>query len=377
MSWFIVNKIIVEDFGLKLTGAIAGGNVFDKKAYTNNSFVDNCQISFSVTDPKNHNSVVGLSKINNPKIDESDINYAFQVIGNGTTATLSILQDNSPFSLSVADTSVKEDDLLVIAYDGENIRYYRNKTLVYGPVSVNAATKGKPLHGVVAMNVPNRTIKNILFSKYPDLTYGKYSNLRSGVNFAIYINEEDSQNDLYKIISINEVSSNEYSFSAMKYEEEKFNIIENNSYVKQNQSKEKQIVFSNDKVINEIFSDSELVTNFKVFPANYEAAVSIDYDYTFYIEKQTLNDDFQNNQFEYAQINFIQLFNILQDRGAKDVFGIMCIINRNGKKLSFNVLKSNANFITVFLGEIQVGGQTFKTSVDFYAFDSNYKIFNV
>jgi hypothetical protein len=375
MSWFIVKSIVVEDDGLKLTGG-GTGVVFDKKAYTNNSFVDDCQISFSVVSPTLHVSVVGLSTINNPKVDQSDINYGFQITG-GLTAVLSILQNNTPQSLIVADNSIKETDILKITYDGEYVRYYRNETLVYGPVSVFATTKGKPLHGVVAMTYSSTVIKNILFSKYPDVIYGKYSNLRSGVNFAIYINEEDSQNDLYKIISINEVSSNEYSFSAMKYEEEKFNIIENNSYVKQNQSKEKQIVFSNDKVINEIFSDSELVTNFKVFPTNYEAAVSIDYDYTFYIEKQALNDDFQNNQFEYAQINFIQLFNILQDRGAKDVFGIMCIINRNGKKLSFNVLKSNANFITVFLGEIQVGGQTFKTSVDFYAFDSNYKIFNV
>jgi hypothetical protein len=375
MSWFIVKSIVVEDDGLKLTGG-GTGVIFDKKAYTNNSFVDDCQISFSVVSPALHVSVVGLSTINNPKVDQSDINYGFQITGGGT-AVLSILQNNTPQSLIVADNSVKETDVLKITYDGEYVRYYRNQTLVYGPVNVFTTTKGKPLHGVVAMTYSYTVIKNILFSKYPDVIYGKYSNLRSGVNFAIYINEEDSQNDLYKIISINEVSSNEYSFSAMKYEEEKFNIIENNSYVKQNQSKEKQIVFSNDKVINEIFSDSELVTNFKVFPANYEAAVSIDYDYTFYIEKQTLNDDFQNNQFEYAQINFIQLFNILQDRGAKDVFGIMCIINRNGKKLSFNVLKSNANFITVFLGEIQVGGQTFKTSVDFYAFDSNYKIFNV
>ena len=375
MSWFIIKSIVVEDNGLKLTGG-GTGVVFDKKAYTNNSFIDDCQISFSVVSPTLHVSVVGLSTINNPKVDQSDINYGFQITG-GLTAVLSILQNNTPQSLIVADNSIKESDVLKITYDGEYVRYYRNETLVYGPVSVFATTKGKPLHGVVAMTYSSTVIKNILFSKYPDVIYGKYSNLRSGVNFAIYINEEDSKNDLYKIISINEVSSNEYSFSAMKYEEEKFNIIENNSYVKQNQNKEKQIVFSNDKVINEIFSDSELVDNFKVFPANYEAAVSVDYDYTFYIEKQTLNDDFQNNQFEYAQINFTQLFNILQARGAKDVFGIMCIINRNGKKLSFNVLKSNANFVTVFLGEIQIGGQTFKTSVDFYAFDSNYKIFNV
>ena len=39
-----------KDSGLKLTGAVAGGNIFDKKAYTNNSFINNCRISFEIQD---------------------------------------------------------------------------------------------------------------------------------------------------------------------------------------------------------------------------------------------------------------------------------------------------------------------------------------
>ena len=106
--------------------------------------------------------MVGLSTINNPKVDQSDINYGFQITG-GLTAVLSILQNNTPQSLIVADNSIKESDVLKITYDGEYVRYYRNETLVYGPVSVFATTKGKPLHGVVAMTYSSTVIKNILF----------------------------------------------------------------------------------------------------------------------------------------------------------------------------------------------------------------------
>ena len=378
MSWFVVNKIIVEDSGLKLTGAVAGGNVFDKKAYTNNSFIDNCQISFSVVDPANHNSVVGLSKINNPKIDQSDINYAFQVIGNGTAAVLSILQDNLPFSLNVADTSVKEADLLRITYDGENVRYYRNETLVYGPVSVSATIKGKLLHGVVAMNVPNRTIKNILFSKYPDVIYGKYSNLRSGANFSIYINENDLFFDLYKIISINEISTNEYTISAMKYLEEKFNVIDKNEYVDQAQNKQNEIVFSTYGVVNELFTDVQLGSYTNIESVNYTSISSLSYDYSFLIEQEILNDDFFNAQYESLTVDFISMFNnLISERGVNNVFGIMCIINRNGKSLNFNLLKEDARLVKVFLGESFTGNISAKTSIDLYAFDLNYKIINV
>ena len=378
MSWFVVNKIIVEDSGLKLTGAVAGGNVFDKKAYTNNSFIDNCQISFSVVDPANHNSVVGLSKINNPKIDQSDINYAFQVIGNGTAAVLSILQDNLPFSLNVADTSVKEADLLRITYDGENVRYYRNETLVYGPVSVSATIKGKLLHGVVAMNVPNRTIKNILFSKYPDVIYGKYSNLRSGANFSIYINENDLFFDLYKIISINEISTNEYTISAMKYLEEKFNVIDKNEYVDQAQNKQNEIVFSTYGVVNELFTDVQLGSYTNIESVNYTSISSLSYDYSFLIEQEILNDAFFNAQYESLTVDFISMFNnLISERGVNNVFGIMCIINRNGKSLNFNLLKEDARLVKVFLGESFTGNISAKTSIDLYAFDLNYKIINV
>ena len=161
----------------------------------------------------------------------------------------------------------------------------------------------------------------------------------------------------------------------MRYEEEKFNIIENNSYVDKNQ--QKQITFSTDNVINEIFNDSEVSSATKLSTVNYVTAASFNYDYSFYIEEEVLNDNYFNSQYESIRIDFISLFSILNNRGANNVFGIMCVINRNGKTLTFNILKSNQSLINVFLGETQAGNIIYKTSLDFYAFDLNYKIFNV
>ena len=371
MGWFIVSNINVSNNGTTLSvGSIA--NAFNKKAYTTNSFVDNCQISYTSPNALTDWNVVGLSEVKNTTKDQTDIKYGFQILGIGSTATLSRIQNGTTYPLDASYSNVLSTDVLKITYDGEYVRFYKNETLVAGPIN---RTEKTPLHGVVAMSIGNSEIKNLNFSEYPNKIYGKYSDLRSGANFAIYINDDDTKNDLFKIISINEVSSNEYAVSAMRYEEEKFNIIENNSYVDKN--RQKQITFSTDNVINEIFNDAEVSLATKLSTVNYVTAASFDYDYSFYIEEETLNDNYFNSQYESIQINFPFLFSILNNRGANNVFGIMCVINRNGKTLTFNMLKSNQTLINVFLGETQAGNLIYKTSLDFYAFDLNYKIFNV
>ena len=55
----------------------------------------------------------------------------------------------------------------------------------------------------------------------------------------------------------------------------------------------------------------------------------------------------------------------------------MCVINRNGKAMKFNILKENAFIVKIFLGEASIGSFVAKTDIDFYAFDSNNKIINV
>ena len=374
MSWLVMDKITVLNDGKTLfsNGSI---NVFNKKAYTNNSFIDNCQISYVSPDAFNDENVVGLSTINNPKIDETDINYGFQIVGATTSATLSIIQNGTSYSLAAQYQSVTGTDILKITYDGEYIKYYKNDVLVYGPIY---RQKGKPLHGVVAMKVINAKINNLNFSKFPAQTYGKYSQLRSGAAFSIYNDENQANNDLFKIISINEVSSNEYAISAMRYKEEKFNIIEKNEYIDKNQNKEKQIVFSSEKNISDLFTDSQVSASILINPISYVEAVSKDFDFNFIVESEILNGDYLNNKYEYITINFEFLFDILiQSKGAINVSGLMCIINRNGKSLTFNILKNQQQTLTVFLGETQQGNASYKTTVDFYAFDSNYKIINV
>ena len=75
--------------------------------------------------------------------------------------------------------------------------------------------------------------------------------------------------DLYKIISINEISTKEYTISAMKYLEEKFNVIDKNEYVDQAQNKQNEIVFSTYGVVNELFTDVQLSAYTKIVSVNY------------------------------------------------------------------------------------------------------------
>lgn len=375
MSWYIVSKIIVSDNGTTLNSGLTASG-FNKKAYTNNSFIDNCQISYTSPDAFNDWNVVGLSEINNPKNDASDIKYGFQILGTGSSATLSRIENGTTIPLDAAYSNLLPTDTLKITYDGEYVKFYKNDISVTSSLVPRA--KGKPLHGVVAMNIANRNIKNLNFSKYPDFVYGKYSQLRSGVNFSIYINDSDTKFDLFRIISINEVSSNEYAISAMRYQEEKFNIIENNEYIDTNQYTPKQIVFSSDENINELFTQNEILSAYKIIAINYVDAVGNNFDYSFTVENETLNGDYLNNQYQYMILDFKILFNILSIvRGAVNLYGIMCVINRNGKSLTFNILKNEQKSIKIFLGEIQQGNISYKTSIDFYAFDSNYKIINV
>ena len=51
----------------------------------------------------------------------------------------------------------------------------------------------------------------------------------------------------------------------MKYDEEKFNIIENDSYVKKTQKNTKEIVFSSNNTINDLFTDQELNKDLRLF----------------------------------------------------------------------------------------------------------------
>ena len=452
MSWFIVRSIDVQDDGLKLTGQ-AQTNGFNKKVYTNNSFISNCETSFSVVAPQNHLSVVGLSTINDSTVDQTDINYAFQITGNGSTAasltavesggagvfnqagsvtitftiashgfavgnyinifftktggggavpvnnvylvvsvpSVNTFTVTSVVSATVSGTAiftksitvqgnpnVIESDVLKITYDGEYIRYYQNQTLVRGPVPISVANKGKPFHAVAAMSY-NTTIKNIIFSKSPDFEYGYFSDVKIGANFTIHLDESKSKDNLYKIINITEISANEYGLSAMKYDEEKFNIIENDSYVKKTQKNTKEIVFSSNNTINDLFTDQELDNKRLALSAvSYVQSSSIQYDYNFNIEEETLTEDFNNLKYSQLKIDFIDLFTILSTRTyGSAVFGIMCIITVNGRNINFNVLKNDARFVNVFLGKMQEGSNGAAYQADFYAFNKDYQIFNV
>lgn len=380
MSWNNVSNIVVADNGSTLTPSASSSSTgWDKKAYTNKSYVGACQIVYTSPNAASDQNVVGLSTVENISEDQQDIDYGFLIVGGG----LSVIMDGTTYSIAVEYNTVKSTDILKITYDGKYINFLKNNIAVYSPVSPGSNVKGKPLYGVVALF--NRTVSKISdlsFSKFPDYEYGKYAALRSDANFVVYLEEDYSDNDLYRIVNINEVSSNEYAVTAMKYDEEKFNIVENNEYINNQQNKQKQIVFSTDNFINQLFTNDEinLATNNgtgQTRAISFAQSVNTQYDYSFTIEKEVLNDQFNNSIYDEVDINFKFLFDILSNRENYNTFGLMCVINRNGKAMKFNILKENAFIVKIFLGETSIGSFVAKTDIDFYAFDSNYKIINV
>ncbi len=380
MSWNIVSNIVVADNGSTLTPSASSAlTAFDKKAYTNKGYTSACQIVYTSPNAASDQNVVGLSTVENISKNEQDIDYGFLIVAGG----LAVIMNGTINSIAAQYNTVTSTDVLKITYDGEYINFLKNDITVFNPVDPGSNIKGKPLYGVVALYNRNVSkISNLSFSKFPDYEYGQYAALRSDANFVIYLKEDYSSHDLYRIVNINEVSSNEYALTAMKYDEEKFNIVENNEYVNNQQNKQKEIVFSNDTFINQLFTNTEIslaINNGtgQTIAVSFAQSINTQYDYSFTIEEEVLNDQFNNSIYDEVNINFNFLFAILNNKGAFDVFGLMCVINRNGKIMKFNILKENAHIIKIFLGENSVGSFTAKTDIDFYAFDKNYRIINV
>jgi len=112
---------------------------------------------------------------------------------------------------------------------------------------------------------------------------------------------------------------------------------------------------------------------------NYLTSINSVYDYSFSIENETLDAGFTENKFKQLKIDFVKIFNSGSVSTNPNVYGLYCIIIKDGKTLKFKILRSEAKFINLFLGEIVLSSVNFNPqySIDFYAFDRNLKLINV
>jgi len=224
------------------------------------------------------------------------------------------------------------------------------------------------------------SVDNMNQNIYINDTYSNFSFIRSGTVFAIYLDDENSQTgDLYRIISIHENNVNEYSISAMKYSAEKFDIIEKDQYVDPDQYRAKQISFGSNNPIAAVNFSSADVSSFTSFNArNYIDIFSTSYDYSFFIEREYLEQDFAAQKYQDLIIDFNAIFNMSILLNNTSVSGVLCSVTRNGKILKFKVLKSNPKIIKICLGERPVGDANIAAYViDFYTFNVNNQLFNV
>jgi hypothetical protein len=373
VSWNSVAKILSSEDGSIVRGDNTGSAGWTRKGYTKQNFVDNCQIFYKVTYPSTY-LACGLSSVNNITIDQTDIDYAFYISGGALYAIEKGLYTTaSPFNFN---KTIDEKSVLKIVFDGTKIIYFLND------VNLREVTRsiGNSLYGVIACNTPYAEVNNLNFTTYPDIDYGRFSNLRADANFSIYYDDSSESEDLYRIITINETSANEYNITAMRYSNEKFDYVDEDKYIEKNQNTKKQIVFSTDDYIKSALSDFLISEGDNIILRNlsYAEVVSKDFDYSFYIENEIFTSNFNQKKYEAAEINFIKYFSYLTLNPY--VYGLYCTIIKDGKILKFKVNKNEAAKITVFLGEKResLASQTaLSFDIDVYAFDSNMKLINV
>jgi hypothetical protein len=371
VSWNVIQKVIVSSDNRTVSGDNIGSASFTRKCFSKQSYIDGCQFSFNVVDPLAF-LICGLSAINNPTVDASDINYGLY-IANGYLFII----NNGTISASPVASNIKNTSALKIIFDGKSVVYYLDdQSLRSDTVGV-----GPPLHAVVAFNTPQASINNIDFAPYPDHEYGNYAYLRSGAAFTVYLKNYTDDSDLYRIVSISENSVNDYSVSALKYSKQKFDYVEKDEYVDSFQNDQKEIIFSADNYISPAFTDSEIESFFNLGylsnrDSNYSKTINKVYDYSFHLEDETLVAYYSINRYQELTIDFISIFNNIKIASNFNVFGLKCIITKGGKNLTFTIEKANSKFIKIFLGQTVLSSDSFSPqySIDFYAYDKNKKI---
>jgi len=365
ISWNLISKTSSTDDGSVVFGDSSGSASWTRKAYTKQSYTENCQISFKIF-YVNVLLACGLSSINDPKLDQTDIDYGFEV---DSSNNLYYREGDTQTSF---DITITKDDVLKITFDGTKIKYFLNDLFL----RETSRSIGNPLYGVAAFNTPYARIYDVDFTTYPEINYGNFANLRSDANFSISLREDINDEDLYRIITITETSINEYNLSLMRFSNQKFDFVDEDSFIDKKQNNKKQIVFSTDDYIRPALTDLQVQTGLIFSNMSYVQAVSTDFDYTFYIEKEVFNTDFGALIYEAVALNFIQYFDSLSNNS--NVFGLYCNIIKDGKILKFKVYKDEASEITVFLGEKREGVQTsISFDIDLYAFDKNMRLINV
>ena len=369
-SWNIKSKAIASDNGRTLSSDLISAAAWDKKAFTKQSYVEDCQISFKVAEVSQI-FICGLSSANNISNSYEDIQYAFYINSGNLLGVFPGYPVAVPFNFNKSITS---SDLLTISYDGVNVTFYLNQQKLTDP---QPRTKGNPLYAVAAFNTQFAKINEITFSRYPLPIYNSFSNLRSDANFSIYLENDAEQEDLYRVVGMNEASANEYGISAMKYNAEKFDVVDKNEYIDENQYNKKQVIFATDDYIRPAFSDTVINENIKQTPLSYIQAININFDYSFSIENEVLTDAFNFKNYLSIEINFIELFSKLKNN--KYINGLYCTIIKDGKVLKFKQYKNQAGKISIFLGQnisLQ-NNNTVVFDIDLYAFDSNMRLINV
>lgn len=204
----------------------------------------------------------------------------------------------------------------------------------------------------------------------PSYNFGDFKKLKIGTPFVIDKSGNSVNQSLYKIVTIQEVGPNEYSFFCVKHDLSKYKSLDNNYYVQPDISQNRTISFSNEDTIQEFISYTPSQSKGEVKTPTVKDIYD-GFDYTFFDMHNGLSTSAVND-YSYIVIN---PYNMTLTQGQIDATnggGVIVKILYKSDVIQFQIPSYDTKPKTVFLGK----KSTSLPFIKIYGFDRMNRIIN-
>ena len=136
---------------------------WDSSAYSVEAYTNPITLTFQTT--TNDNIVIGGFSYNPTGNTETYINMSYGIFNYNIDSpgnTVEIIENGSSVAIVGLSSYISSSDIWKVDYNGTNVRYYRNNTLLY--TSSNPVTQ--PLHVFFALYTPTEGVDNVCLTEF-------------------------------------------------------------------------------------------------------------------------------------------------------------------------------------------------------------------
>lgn len=205
--------------------------------------------------------------------------------------------------------------------------------------------------------------------------------------------ERENEN-LYKIISINEEDVNEYSIFCVKYDRNKYLSLDKNVIQVKTEASKEKISYSTSENIVELDLSGMGDDYYEVIRVDFKKLSSLNFDYQF-CKEENFMDFSESANYAYINLKFSEIYNYVNnqsDSGSTYYNKVLNILEKNGgfvckvqsenQSIRFKVPYVNMENKSIFLGKYPnsvdtLGLISFKSDVKIYLYDDQNKIIEV